>query len=166
VITIMVTTPSWRHDLEREIDLVEEVARLHGYDRIGVADTSAVPLSVDTEREQSRRLIQRFKGALVELGLHEAVNFSLVPGTDSERFPDGRQPVILKNPLSEDMSRLRTSLGPSLLRAAERSLRAGCANIRLFEWGKCFRMEEGQVAEGYKLAGVIAGTVRPSSWIE
>ena len=164
--TLKVKIPSWRHDLEREIDLVEEIARLHGYDRVTPAVSSGVPLSFDEAKERSRRLVSRFKQALVELGFRETISPSLVPQSDAERFPYREKPVRLLNPLSEDLSHLRVGLGPSLLRAAGRSLSAGLQNIRLFEWGKSFRMDGGSVDEGWRLAGLLTGNIRPESWID
>ncbi len=162
--SIGITTPSWRHDLEREIDLIEEVARLYGYDKVDSAATSNVPLTYDEVREHRRKLTNRFKQALVELGFSEAINPSLVPYADTERFPNSVKPVKLLNPLSEDMSHLRTNLAPSLLRATARSLSAGLKNIRLFEWSKCFWMEDGEVAEVLRLAGLLTGDIRPETW--
>ncbi|NQT35198.1 phenylalanine--tRNA ligase subunit beta [bacterium] len=161
-----VTPPSWRHDLDREIDLVEEIARLHGYDRVIPAASSGVPLLFDEAKERPRRLVSRFKQALVELGFREIISPSLVPQTDAERYPYQEKPVKLLNPLSEDLSHLRIGLGPSLLRAAVRNLSAGQQNIRIFEWGKSFRMDGGTVGEGWRLAGLLTGNIRPESWID
>ncbi|MDP8239274.1 MAG: phenylalanine--tRNA ligase subunit beta [Candidatus Hatepunaea meridiana] len=163
---VKVSPPSWRHDLEREIDLIEEVARHYGYDKVESAITSGVLLTYNTKRENSRRLISRFKQALVELGFREAINPSLVPSSDTDGFPLPEKPVTLLNPLSEDMSHLRTNLGPSLLKSLSRSINAGITNARLFEWGKCFRMENGKVCEGNRLSGVLIGEVRPVSWTD
>ncbi len=162
--SIKVTTPSWRRDLDREIDLVEEIARLHGYDKVESAITSNVPLTYDDAREHRSTLIARFKQALVELGFSEAISPSLVPYSDVEKFPVSAKPVKLLNPLSEDMSHLRTNLAQSLLRATVRNLSAGLRNIRFFEWGVCFWMEGGEVAEGLRLAGLLTGDIRPETW--
>ena len=159
-----VTPPSWRHDLEREIDLIEEVARLYGYDKVESAASSSIPLAFNDMREHRRRLISRFKGALVELGFHEAIGPSLVTEDDAKSYDDKLKPVKLLNPLSEDMSHLRTSLASSLVKAAVRSYNFDARNIRLFEWGKCFWMDGGKVSEGNRLAGLIAGEISPESW--
>jgi len=163
---LAVTPPSWRHDLEREIDLIEEIARLYGYDNINTATRSAVPLVSDPEREHERQLINRFKQALVELGMYEAITFSLIPTTDAEWFPSEKQYAQLINPLSEEMALLRLSLGPSLLRTVQRNRYVGMDDIRLFEWSKCFWMENDRLKEEWRLGGILTGSVRPESWTD
>ncbi len=165
--TITVQTPSWRHDLEREIDLVEEIARLYGYNNVDAAVTSSVPLTCNIDRERDRRLTDSFRRALVQLGFREAISPSLVPYTDTEKFPYPASPVRLLNPISEDMSHLRTNLGPSLLRATARSLKRNeLHNVRIFEWGKCFRMDGNAVSEGLRLAALLTGDIRPETWVD
>lgn len=164
--TMEVTPPSWRHDLEREIDLIEEVARLYGYDKIKTAVKSSIPLISDPERERERRLIDRFKQSMVELGLYEANSFSLIPSVDESWFPEDLKPVRVQNPLSEDMAILRPNLASSLLRAVERNLKNGSNNVRLFEWGRCFRMGKNRVQEDWHLAGILTGKAQPANWAQ
>jgi phenylalanyl-tRNA synthetase beta chain len=161
---ITVKPPSWRHDLEREIDLIEEVARLHGYDYVPTAITSGVPLGFQPDQERRCRLINRIKSALVELGFHEAITLSLISPRDAESIPDCPPLVRVVNPISEELSILRPSLLPPLLAAARRNLSAGCNDIRLFEWGACFQKGDGSVVETNHLAGVLMGSIRPESW--
>ncbi len=163
---LTVTPPSWRGDLEREIDLIEEIIRLHGYNEVGMATRSAVPLEVVPERELERRLTGRIKQALVELGFREAITWSLISPNDAGSYPNGLEPVRVINPLSEDLSILRSSLAPTLMRAVERNLNVGIADVRLFEWGMCFWMDGGQIKESLRLGVIIIGNVRPESWIE
>jgi len=161
-----VNPPSWRHDLTREVDLIEEIARIHGYDRIGNAVTSRVPLSVNVNNENQRKKINQIKSSLTELGLREAINYSLIPASEFDKFPVRVEPAKVLNPLSEDMALLRPSLAVSLLSAAERNIRAGVDDVRLFEWGKCFWSVNGKISEEYRLGGVICGQSRPDSWLE
>ena len=163
---LAVEPPSWRRDLEREIDLIEEVIRLHGYNEVGLATRSAVPLEVDPDRDRQRQAVLRLKDTLVEFGLFEAISWSLTSLTDAERFPTGRIPVRVINPLSEDLSTLRTTPAIALLKAVERNLNVGNPNVRLFEWGKCFWTKEGDIHEENRLGIVLVGEVRPESWIE
>jgi len=164
--TMMVEPPSWRGDIEREIDLIEEVIRLHGYNEVALAERSAVPLEVDADRDSERRAINRIKQTLVEFGLYEAISWSLSSASDTERFPNGLTPVKVINPLSEDLSTLRTTPALALLRAVERNLNVGNANVRLFEWGKCFWMQDNDINEENRLGIVLTGEVRPESWRE
>ncbi len=158
--------PSWRRDLEREIDLIEEIIRLHGYNEVGMAATSRVALEPDIEREQERRATDAIKISLVSLGLHEAICWSLTSAADATALGDGVKITKVINPLSEDLSRLRTSLAPGLLRAVERNLNAGQGDIRLFEWGKCFWGTDSGVEEGLKLGVILTGKIRPESFAD
>ncbi len=164
--TLQVIPPSWRHDLEREIDLVEEIARLHGYDLISSSPRSNVPLEVNADRERERLMTHRLKHALVELGFREAITLSLLPSSEIERFPSEKEIIRLENPLSEDMAILRYSLAPTLLKTVERNIRAGNHDIRLFEWGKVFWKENGKLREQWHLSGVMSGSAMPESWLE
>lgn len=157
--------PSWRRDLGREIDLIEEIIRLHGYNEVGMAERSQVLLEPDVERERRRRVTDSIRNALVSLGLWESVCWSLISAGDSAALNDGIPVVKVINPLSEDLSRLRTSLAPGLMRAMERNLNAGQTNIRLFEWGKCFRATDSGVAEGWKVGVILGGNSNPESFL-
>lgn len=163
---IRVIPPSWRPDLTREVDLIEEIARIHGYDRIGNAEVSQVPLSINVGNEKQRKAISKIKGSLVELGMREAINYSLISAAEFDKFPVDVKPAKVLNPLSEDMSLLRPSLSVSLLSAAERNIRSGVEDVRLFEWGKCFWSSKGKIEEAYRLGGVFCGLSRPDSWLE
>lgn len=161
-----VVAPSWRGDLEREIDLIEEVIRLHGYSEVEMASKSSVPLDVDPAREAGARGLSLLKRLLVEEGLYEAVSWSLIPAGDAARIPNGLKPVRVINPLSEDLSHLRTTPAQSLLRAAERNINAGNKNVRLYEVGKCFRLEGDKVVESLLGGVILTGDIRPEAWIE
>jgi phenylalanyl-tRNA synthetase beta chain len=161
-----VTPPSWRADLEREIDLIEEIIRLHGYNEVIAATTSNLPLEPDVAREHEWRLVDRMKSACVELGFREAITWSLIPPQDTRNFRNSLEPAEVINPLSEDLSRLRTSLAQSLLRAVERNINNGSSDVRLFEWGKCFWMKDEEICEGRRLGVVLTGNNLPESWNE
>lgn len=160
-----VSPPSFRNDLQREIDLIEEIARLYGYENINTSKKSAVSLIPKPNAESERLLINRFKSVLLELGLTEAITYSLIPSQDKDWFKFDNEPVKLINPLSDDMSLLRPCLGPTLLRTAQRNWNAGTKDIRLFEWGKCFWLENDKICEDWRLGGVIIGDAFPKSWI-
>ena len=149
--------PSHRSDLRREIDLVEEVTRVYGLDRVAgraqasFAPTSAVDLTYDFAMSLRRRL--------VGLGFTEARSVSLV------RHEAQAGGVPLKNPLTEDGADLRGTLLPGLLATAGRNVRLGNADLRLFEVGRIFAPEAqlGQ-PEPFMLGLVMTGSAQPGSW--
>jgi len=160
----LISPPSWRHDLDREIDMVEEVARLHGYDRISLAESSGVPLMINAVQEHERRMVDKVKQTMVELGFQETISIPLIAKSDLDRLPSTDEPVRVLNPLSEDMGYLRPTLAISLLRVAERNDHAGIRDLKIFEWGTTFRLEKGQILERRELCGLMAGNVGISSW--
>jgi len=151
--------PSWRHDVSREIDLIEEVARLYGYDRI--------PSRLPPSRQPASSLphaaaLARVRERLVALGYQEFVAITLVDPARDEMFrpPDG-EPVVLANPLSEDASILRTSGMISLLSTLEWNLNRGQRNLRLFEIGRSYRLSPaGKPVETRVLTLGLTGLVR------
>lgn len=139
--TIKVTPPSFRVDLEREADLVEEVARLTGYDEIPVTLPS-VDLSYP---EQDHERIERYRASTVmnEAGFFEAINYSFVSSRYDDMLrlapnDDRRHHVAILNPLTEDQDVMRTSLLPGLLENLKRNLRFEQSAARLFEIGKLY----------------------------
>ncbi|MGA3169860.1 MAG: phenylalanine--tRNA ligase subunit beta, partial [Chthoniobacteraceae bacterium] len=146
--------PSFRPDLTREADLIEEVTRAFGIENIpgsvnGHPAASSVADSVhDFHLELRRRLVGE--------GFFEARTFSLVSRGDA---PDG---VAIRNPLIEDQAVLRSSLIPGLLAALERNLRGGAKSIRLFELGRVFLA----TGERVPLAAILTGDALPASWRE
>jgi phenylalanyl-tRNA synthetase beta chain len=135
VVTAIV--PTFRPDLEREIDLVEEVARRIGFDRIGrtLPDTRG-QVGMLTTRQQERRLVA---DALVGIGLSEAITLSLVSPADLERAGAPLDRVVrATNPLRAEESVLRTAILPGLLRAVAGNRAHGLADVALFELGRVF----------------------------
>jgi phenylalanyl-tRNA synthetase beta chain len=132
-----VTVPTYRPDLTRPIDLVEEVARLHGYDRFG-ASLPTGPAGGLTTEQHRLRIVQ---GALEGVGLSQAINLPFV-GVDDVRAldPDAEPGELLtvKNPLREEESKLRPSLLPGLLSNLRYNRSHGVASVALFETGKVF----------------------------
>ena len=129
--------PTFRPDLEREIDLVEEVARRVGFDRIGrtLPDTHG-QVGMLTARQQERRLVA---DALVGAGLSEAITLSLVAPSDLERAGAPLDRVVrATNPLRAEESVLRTAVLPGLLRAVAGNRAQGLADVALFEMGRVF----------------------------
>ena len=152
--------PTYRGDLQREADLIEEIARVVGLDAVpGRAIGRATPAS-EVDREYDARLALRRR--LVGLGFHEARNVSLV----SQRELGGADNApTLKNPLSEDQTALRPGLLPGLLQVAARNARAGRVDLRLFEIGRVFDQSLALgLREPVRLALVLTGAASPASW--
>jgi len=166
--TIEVTPPSFRVDLEREIDLVEEIARLYGYDEIPVTMPS-VPLSF-SEQEPSRQGRHRLADTMISMGYVEAINYSFGANRSFdllELSPDNelRKVISLLNPLSEEQGVMRTSLIPGLLENVNHNLNRQSVDLRLFEIGKVFRPSDDQdlPIETTRMTAVLSGRRFPES---
>jgi len=165
---LAVQVPSWRPDLEREIDLIEEVARVVGYDRF---PDELRPFRPGTVPDAPAELLaDRLRNLLTGLGLHEAVTLSLGPKVSDA------QPAV-RNPLSQEEAFLRHDLLAGLVRRTEHNWRQMSRDIRLFEIGHVFdrrgeRREAGGGSqytlptEENRVAGVITGSRRPAHWSE
>jgi phenylalanyl-tRNA synthetase beta chain len=138
-----VQVPSWRLDVEREIDVVEEIARLHGYDKFAntlPAYVGSVVELPDAEKERQLRT------SLLGLGYDEAISLTFISHADAEQF--SAVPVIeLANPLSEEASVMRTSMVPGMLNMLAYNLNRGGGNVRLFEAGNVFEAAGEKTAE-------------------
>jgi phenylalanyl-tRNA synthetase beta chain len=151
--------PSWRNDLTREVDLIEEVARLYGINSI-VATCSGIPAPLseaDKAYDFARGLRRRLSGG----GFHEARSCTLTGSRDQASYATGAI-VAVRNPMGEEHSTLRASLIPGLLEAVSRNLRHGAEAIRLFEIGKVYRQE--QPEESTRLGLVITGRTASKNW--
>jgi phenylalanyl-tRNA synthetase beta chain len=137
--------PSWRRDVKREIDLVEEVARLHGYDKFPARLPAA---RVPAERLPHAQAEERLRQRLVALGYQEIVSITLVePELDEIFRRDGVHPALLNNPLAQDASLMRTNGILSMLQALEWNINHGQDNLRLFEIGKRYELRDGDAFE-------------------
>jgi phenylalanyl-tRNA synthetase beta chain len=144
--------PSYRADLQREVDLIEEVVRVFGINRIDGANRSS--FTEVSEADRRHDFEAKLRQRLVARGFCEARTSALV-GRDSLGADFAMAAVELRNPLSEDHVALRPSLLPGLLEALERNLRAGAKSIRLFEVGRVFLPPSGE--ETRRLALLLSG---------
>jgi phenylalanyl-tRNA synthetase beta chain len=164
---LQVTVPPERHyDVTREVDLIEEVGRVHGFDRHLPTTLPAVAKAGGLSREQQLR--RRAEDALRDLGFDQVVGWSFTdPGEPARlRVPDGdprADAVLLSNPLSEDQSAMRTALLGSLLDVAARNLARDAEAVALFESGQVY-LKLDAAGEG-PLAGIFAGE-RPAPFAE
>ncbi|HEV2177874.1 MAG TPA: phenylalanine--tRNA ligase subunit beta [Terriglobia bacterium] len=130
--------PSWRLDVTREVDLIEEVARHYGYDRLPAHVRPAPPRADrDTRREKELTI----SATLVSLGYREIITSSMVDPAENARFTE-LEPVTLANPLNQEASALRSTTVPSMLRALAWNLDRGQHDARLFEMGKTYTASE------------------------
>jgi phenylalanyl-tRNA synthetase beta chain len=165
-----VTVPAFRRsDVTREADLIEEVARMDGLEKLPATLPSRHGASGRLTPRQ--RLRRRAADALTAQGLHEIVGWSFTRPdlADRLRLPPGhvgRDALVLENPISNDQSLLRTTMLGSLLDVARHNRARGAGSLRLFEAGAVYLpTEPGQLPrEPYYTAALLAGTVRPPSW--
>ena len=153
---LAVDVPGWRPDLREEIDLVEEVARMHGYDRI---PTELRPFRVGTLPEAPAAAAERrVRNGMLLQGLAEVVSLPFGPPADGE--------VALLNPLADTGAHLRARLLPTLTRHVERNWNGQVRDIRLFEIGTVFRAGAAgaRPGEAMHLAAVLTGQREPAHW--
>jgi phenylalanyl-tRNA synthetase beta chain len=156
------TPPSFRFDLTIEADLIEEIGRIYGYD--------SIPSTVQAFRPVVRRQTEakvsttRLKQLLVDRGYQEAITFSFVDLEGEQLLNPDQSPMALANPLSNELSVMRSSLWPGLIKAAQHNLNRQQTQIRLFETGLRFLVEETDLKQIPALAGVVTGTVLPEQW--
>ncbi len=129
------SVPSFRLDVTREIDLIEEVARLYGYDKIPASLPDVESAGRETPPEET--LLNRIHTVLTGNGFQEAITYSFCSREDNLMFhPEQEQMVSIANPLSESIAVMRTSILASLVPVAARNLRQGNANVKLYEAAK------------------------------
>ncbi|MDG2018978.1 MAG: phenylalanine--tRNA ligase subunit beta [Porticoccaceae bacterium] len=160
-------SPSWRFDLAIEQDLVEEVARVYGYNNLPVT-TPAMAVDIQARKEAIKPL-EYFRDRLVSLGYQEAITYSFVDPQLLETLDPQRQGIKVSNPISQDLSVMRTSLWPGLVNAAIHNLNRQQARVRLFEVGQCFIPSNSASAvagleQNLALGGLICGSRLPVGW--
>ncbi|MEA3053866.1 MAG: phenylalanyl-tRNA synthetase beta chain [Sphingomonadales bacterium] len=146
-----ITVPSWRRDVDGSADIVEEVARIEGYDKVEAIPLPRAP-GVARPTATPRQLVERkVRRTAAARGLNEAVTWSFVSQGEAEPF--GGSAWIVANPISEEMKAMRPSLLPGLLAAARRNADRGADSIRLFEIGRRYLAEGERPTLGLVLAG-------------
>ena len=156
------TAPSWRFDMGLEADLIEEVARIFGYDNIPTLPVQgASQASVNSETTAS---LAELRHRLVSRGFNEAITFSFVSPSAQRLFDPDSVPVALKNPISSDLAVMRTSLLPGLAGAAAHNIKRQISRIRLFETGLRFLPHDNALAQTPTLALLLCGARSPEGW--
>ncbi|HEX7080265.1 MAG TPA: phenylalanine--tRNA ligase subunit beta [Gammaproteobacteria bacterium] len=154
--------PSFRFDISIEEDLIEEIGRLIGYDRIPVIP-GAGPVHLGTATEQ-RVDDERLADVLVARGYHEIVSYGFVDAELDRAVSGGAPQLALANPISADLNVMRTSLWPGLLLAARQNLARQRTRLRLFEIGREFAPAPDGAAEAPVVAGLAVGSRAPEHW--
>jgi phenylalanyl-tRNA synthetase beta chain len=155
--------PSWRPDVRGEADLVEEVCRIHGLDKVPPAPMARPQAVARPVLSQLQRRMVAARRRLAERGLNEAVTWSFLPQAHAELFGGGAKELQLVNPISSELSEMRPSLIPNLISAAGRNVARGLSDVALFELGQAYagsRPED----ETLRAAGVRRGNFEPRHW--
>jgi phenylalanyl-tRNA synthetase beta chain len=158
---VLVTAPSYRFDIEIDVDLIEEIARLKGYDQFPTQALSAnVAISAAKKKSDAIFSIQENFSAL---GYNEAVTFSFTKEKHCQLFFDSK-PKQLANPISTGLSNMRTSLWPGLCEAASYNLKRQQVTTKLFEVGRKYLVSADALAQTEVIAGVAVGEANPRQW--
>lgn len=163
----IVTPPSYRYDIEIEEDLIEELARLYGYDHIpapapqGRIHMQAVP--------EEQRTPMQLRHHMAERDYQEVVNYSFVAADWEQDFYQTRKPITLANPIASQMSQMRSGLLGGLVNTLNFNLKRRANRVRIFEIGRCFQRDTKAHAvqdfqQTLRIAGLSAGPADPEQW--
>jgi phenylalanyl-tRNA synthetase beta chain len=156
------TPPGYRFDLTLEADLIEEVGRVFGYNQLPIAsnrgDLIMRPLP------EAVTPLERVQAILVDRDYQEAITYSFVDAALLQELDAGSQPVALANPLSSEMSVMRSSLWAGLVGAVQYNLSRQQGRIRLFETGLKYVIQDNEIKQNNSLAGVVVGDRLPEQW--
>jgi phenylalanyl-tRNA synthetase beta chain len=156
--TWRIAVPSWRRDIDGPADIVEEVARIEGYDKVEATPLPRAP-GVARPTATAQQLVERrVRRSAAARGLNEAVTWAFV--AEAEAAPFGGSAWILDNPISEELKAMRPSMLPGLLSAARRNFARGSESVKLFEIGRRY------LAEGERptLGLILTGSAAPRHW--
>lgn len=166
--TFTCTIPTYRPDIEQEIDLIEEIARLYGYDNIPNQTTGEVVFSEPSKRE---RRIEEIRSWCESIGLHEIVTNSLIDAPTAQMYSGDI--IKVKNPLSVELEIMRPMLMPTMLDAVVHNYNHGASSIRFYEIGNTFTSQESSkntyikgISEYSKLGIVLSGIAQPATWYQ
>ncbi len=154
-----VQIPTWRLDIEREIDLLEELARIYGYNKFPNTLPPFVGAVVELPHEPKNAKVRE---TMLALGYDESISITFISEAEAKTFGRG-EPLALANPLSEEAGYMRTSLLPGLLNMVSYNLNRGTTDVRLFEAGEVFEKTSDGRDERRHLGLVATGDVQPKS---
>ena len=156
---VLVCIPSWRFDISIEVDLVEEVARLIGYDKLPSSSLRS------SNRKTVDSLNHNLISSLVSLGYNEVITYSFVDEKEALLFEEKDKMLFVQNPISQNMSVMRTSLLPGLLNTFSYNFNHGEESVKLFEIGSTF-LKGKKITQKEKLAGLVSGKVSDIHWCD
>jgi len=159
----LVQPPGFRFDIEIEADLIEEVGRIYGYNRLPSVSLLGT-MEVQSVKETDIPLMEFFN-ILVARGYQEAVTYSFIDAEMQAQINPGMTPVRLANPISSEMAEMRTTLWPGLLQAVRYNVNRQKSRLRFFEYGLRFHsQDDGGIQQDVMLAGVVTGSRLPETW--
>ncbi len=156
------SVPSYRFDISIEADLLEELARVYGYNRLPTRSLAA-PMDIEPHPE-ARIGLPLLRNQLIARGYQEAITYSFIEPKLSALFDPSVEPVVLRNPISADMAAMRTSLIPGLVSVLRNNLNRQQNRVRLFESGLRFIPSADGLKQEAMLAGLIYGSRNPEVW--
>ena len=161
----LVGVPSFRFDLAIEVDLIEELGRLYGYDKLPETRPKGTVLTADIS--EHKLATSRLQSLLVDRGYQEAITYSFVdPEFQKHLAVEGEEAIALANPISADLSVMRTSLWPGLVQALTYNLNRQHDRVRLFEVGRIFSGTNDNVEQHRHIGGVVCGSRYAEQWAE
>jgi phenylalanyl-tRNA synthetase beta chain len=156
-----VTVPSYRFDVNMEIDLIEEIARLIGYQELPTQyPTAQLKL---LKKSEARVGVQAWRQLLVADGYREVINYSFVDASLQQQLMPQHQALSLSNPLSPELSAMRVSLWVGLLETLKYNQHRQVKRMKIFETGLCFRVQD-ELLQQPMLAGALCGGALPEQW--
>jgi phenylalanyl-tRNA synthetase beta chain len=154
--------PSYRFDISIEPDLIEEIGRVYGYDKL--PKTSALGEITLKEDDESSVSQEFFADRLISLGYQEAITYSFVEQKLQEMITPDQESIALANPISVDLAVMRTSLWPGLLKALSYNQNRQQARVKFFETGLKFEKKQSEIIQTRMISGLASGTAQPESW--
>ncbi len=161
--TLEVTSPSWRCDIDREPDLVEEVLRIYGYNKIVGEPLPASSRDIVAGLSPMQKRIRMAKRRAAVCGLREVITWSFMSSSQAMLFADPKPELILDNPVSSDLNAMRPNLLPNLITAAGRNSDRGIKSVALFEAGNQFYSDKID-GQNFVIAGIRRGQKNERHW--
>ncbi|MDO9317611.1 MAG: phenylalanine--tRNA ligase subunit beta [Gammaproteobacteria bacterium] len=159
---IVVKVPSFRFDISLDVDLIEEIARVYGYNRL--PRTRPLTRMSLGDRTETKSGVSGFKDRLIALGYQEVVTYSFVEPGLMQRVNSTPPAIALQNPISSDMSVMRTSLWSGLLNVLKHNVNRQHERVRIFEMGQVFLKKGERTNYPAYLSGLIYGSLNPEIW--